>query len=291
MKYLNKKQITVIDSIIKQGLSEDVGTGDLTSELLITKDLSYDAELILKEVSVIAGLEIFKRVFEIVDKKISIKFYVKDGDICKKGTILAHLHGNARNLLKSERLALNILQRMSGIANKVCLFNKMLNAPDIRILDTRKTTPNFRILEKLAVRIGGGFNHRFGLYDMILIKDNHIDACGGIKNTLNILRRNLKKKISVEIEIRNFNEFLEVKEHSNGLINIIMLDNFSLKSLKKIINCNKKEFMIEISGGINSKNIKKYSEIKEADFISAGSLTHSYKSTDISLNFKKKIKL
>lgn len=286
MKYLSEKEIKRIDKIITDGIKEDAGRGDITSETLISREKKFSAELLLKEDSVIAGLYIFERVLKTVDSSIKIKFFANDGKFYKKGKILAKIHGSARNILKAERLALNILQRMSGIATKVQKLKKLLNNPAVKLLDTRKTTPNFRILEKLAVKIGGGQNHRFGLFDMVLIKDNHVDACGGITNTLDELRRNLKKNITVEIEVRNFKEFIEVTENSKGLVNIVMLDNFSFNNLKKVLNCNNnKHFRIEISGGINESNIKKYSKIKGIDYISLGSLTHSYKSADISLNF------
>lgn len=285
MKYLSEKEIKIIDKIISDGFREDVGKGDITTESLININRKFSAELLLKEDSVISGLDIFERVLKKADERINVKFYSNNGNYYKKGKILAVINGNARSILKAERLALNILQRMSGIATKVYKMKKLLNNPRIKLIDTRKTTPNFRILEKFAVRAGGGKNHRFGLFDMVLIKDNHVDACGGITNALAELRKNLKKNISVEIEVRNFKEFYEVKENSNGLVDIVMLDNFSFNNLKKVLNYNNKEFRIEISGGINERNIKKYSKIKGIDYISLGSLTHSYKSADISLNF------
>lgn len=285
MKSLSDKEVKKIDKIITNGLREDIGIGDITSEILIKKNQKFSAELVLKENAVIAGLEIFARVFRTVDSRIKIKFFVKDGIFYKKGKILAEIYGNARNILKAKRLALNILQRMSGIATKVYNMKELLNNSSVKLLDTRKTTPNFRILEKLAVKTGGGQNHRFGLYDMILIKDNHIDACGGIPGALSKLRKNLKKNVKVEIEVRNFKEFLLVKENGKELVNIIMLDNFSLNNIKKVLNYNNKEFRIEISGGIDERNIKKYSKIKGINYISLGSLTHSYESADISLNF------
>ncbi|MBN1633769.1 MAG: carboxylating nicotinate-nucleotide diphosphorylase [Ignavibacteria bacterium] len=285
MKYLSEKEIKMIDKIIADALHEDIGKGDITSEILINKNQKFTTELLLKENAVIAGLDIFSRVLKKADSKIKVKFFSKDGKFYKKGKVLAKIHGNARKILKAERVALNILQRMSGIATKVNKMKKLLNNPRIKLLDTRKTTPNFRILEKLAVKAGGGQNHRFGLHDMILIKDNHVDACGGIPEVLKKLRKNLEKIIPVEIEVRNFKEFIEVKENSGGFVDIVMLDNFSFNNLKKVLNYNRKEFRIEISGGINERNIKKYSKVKGIDYISLGSLTHSYKSTDISLNF------
>ena len=193
---------------------------------------------------------------------------------------------STKNILKGERVALNILQRMSGIANATYKMKKKLNNKNIKIIDTRKTTPNFRIFEKLAVKIGGGENHRMGLYDMILIKDNHIEANDGIEKTLRKLKNNsLKRKIKIEIEVKNLKQFETVQNLGRNLVDIVMLDNFDIgKIIKAVIN-NKNNFLIELSGGISLKNIEKYSKLKGIDYISSGSLTHSVNSTDISLNF------
>jgi nicotinate-nucleotide pyrophosphorylase (carboxylating) len=175
---------------------------------------------------------------------------------------------------------------MSGIANSVYDLKKKLNNETIKILDTRKTTPNFRIFEKLAVKIGGGVNHRFGLYDMILIKDNHINANNGILNTLNVLEK-IKNKLNlqIEIEVKSINEFQIIQEYGKGIIDIVMLDNFDFKKIKKAVELNEQKFRIELSGGINSSNISNFEKIRGIDYISSGSLTHSYSSTDISLDF------
>jgi nicotinate-nucleotide pyrophosphorylase (carboxylating) len=204
----------------------------------------------------------------------------------KTGTVIGQISGKSRKLLLGERLSLNILQRLSGIATSVHNFRKRLNNDSIKILDTRKTTPNFRAFEKLAVKIGGGENHRFGLYDMILIKDNHISANGGIEMTLKRLKKIKKKpELKIEIEVKNLNELKTVIKNGINIVNIVMLDNFTIGDVKKAVRLIDKKFKIEISGGINFNTINLYSGIKGIDFISSGSLTHSVKSADISLDF------
>lgn len=277
---------TEIDKLIQSALKEDIGSGDVTSEKLIDKKKTSRAILLLKEDSVISGLEIFKRVLEHIDKTTKIKFYSKEGQYYKSGKILAKITGNTISLLKGERTALNILQRMCGIATSVYTSKKLLNNSKIKILDTRKTTPNFRVFEKLAVKQGGGENHRFGLYDMMLIKDNHIEAAGGLKNVLlklSKIKSNLKCK--VELEVKNLNELEIVLNSGEKLVDIIMLDNFKISEVKDAVKLINNKFKIEISGGINQKNISKYSKIKGIDYISSGALTHSSKSTDIALDF------
>jgi nicotinate-nucleotide pyrophosphorylase (carboxylating) len=274
------------ERFIKQALDEDVGKGDVTSNLFIKSDSISKAELLLKENGVIAGLEIFKFVFNIIDEKIKIKNKTKEGNYLKNKTVLATLEGNTRNLLKGERIALNILQRMSGIATSVYDLKKRLNNNTIKIIDTRKTTPNFRLFEKLAVKIGGGDNHRFGLYDMILIKDNHIEANGGINNVLKIIEKiRNKTELKIEIEVKTLNQLKTVLYKGIGLIDIIMLDNFGINDVKKVIKLNNKKFKLEISGGIKKDNIARYHNIIGVDYISLGCITHSVKSLDIALNF------
>lgn len=275
-----------IDKLILMALQEDIKNGDITSENLISKNHKSKAILLLKEDAVISGLEIFKRVFYLLDKKIKIKFEAKDGRFYKKGKILSKISGNTINILKGERTSLNIIQRMSGIATNVYKSVKKLNNKSIKILDTRKTTPNFRIFEKLAVKQGGGENHRFGLYDMMLIKDNHIEAAGGILNVLDKLKKIRKNlKCETELEVKNINELKIAIENGKGIINRIMLDNFKIEDIKTAVKLINKRFKIEISGGINISNISRYSKIKGIDYISSGSLTHSSKSTDIALDF------
>lgn len=274
------------EKFIRQALKEDIGSGDVTSNLFIGQDSTSKAELFLKENGIIAGLEIFKFVYKIIDENIKIESCKPEGKYLKEKTILAKLEGNTRNLLKGERVALNILQRMSGIATTVNNFKNKLKNDKIKILDTRKTTPNFRLFEKLAVKIGGGDNHRFGLYDMILIKDNHIEANGCIENVLDKLKKIRKKtELKIEIEVKTLNQLKSLLDKGNGLIDIIMLDNFNIANVKNAIILNNGKFKIEISGGININNISKYGDISGIDYISIGSLTHSIKSLDIALNF------
>jgi nicotinate-nucleotide pyrophosphorylase (carboxylating) len=274
------------EKFIKQALKEDIGRGDVTSNLFISPDSKSKAELLLKENGVVAGLEIFEFVFKLIDEKIKIKSSVLEGKYLKNKTVLAKLEGNTRSILLGERVALNILQRMSGIASSVYELTGILDNKSIKIIDTRKTTPNFRLFEKLAVRIGGGGNHRFGLYDMILIKDNHIEANGGIGNVLKKIRSIRKKtELKIEIEVKNLKQLEILVEKGKGLIDIVMLDNFSITDVKKAIEINKGRFKIEISGGVNRDNIKNYHKIIGVDYISVGSVTHSIKSLDIALNF------
>lgn len=284
MNYYNNFDFTEARRLIKMALKEDIGAGDITTDNLIPAKNISAAGILLKEDGIISGLKIFKLVFDSLDKKTKIKFFVKDGDKLKKGTLIGEIKGSTRTLLKGERTALNILQRMSGISTLTNDFIKRLNNPQIKILDTRKTTPNFRLFEKLAVKIGGGTNHRTGLYDMMLIKDNHIEANDGIENTL-VLFASVKKNFKAEIEVKNLFELMIVCTLGKGMVDIIMLDNFKIEDIKEAIKIVKRQFKIEISGGINLENISKYSKIKGIDFISTGAITHSVKSLDISLDF------
>ena len=271
--------------LILLALKEDIGSGDVTSEYLIPEEKKTRGILVLKEKAVIAGLRIFKMVYDKVDPAIKINFKVQDGDFAEKG-IIAEIEGNTRSILKAERLSLNILQRMCGIATYTRELVKKLNNSKIKILDTRKTTPNFRLFEKLAVRIGGGFNHRFGLYDMVLVKDNHIEANGGILNTMKKLKRiKLKTNLKIELEVKNLNELKEVCNFPVKTVDVVMLDNFKISDITKAVDLINGKFKIEISGGINSKNISKYTDIFGINYISLGALTHSVKSIDISIDF------
>ncbi|MEO6693642.1 MAG: carboxylating nicotinate-nucleotide diphosphorylase [Ignavibacteria bacterium] len=283
------------NELIDLALKEDLGKGDITSELLIPSAQNSKAELLVKENGIAAGLKIFQMVFNAIDKidkkdkknKITnIKFYINEGDRVSIGEKIALISGNTRNILLGERTGLNILQRMCGIASFTNELKKTLNNKSIKIIDTRKTTPNFRLFEKLAVKIGGGDNHRFGLYDMVLIKDNHIEANGGIANTLNKLSQKKKHPgMKVEIEVKDLKELEEVLMNGRKIIDRVMLDNFEISDVRKAISLNRKIFELELSGGIDENNIKHYSKLKGVDFISIGSLTHSAGSMDISLNF------
>lgn len=284
MDYYKNFDFKEVCRLIKMALKEDIGTGDITTDNLIPSKNISAANILLKEEGIISGLKIFKAVFDSIDKKTKIKFFVKDGDKLKKGTVIGEIKGSTRTLLKGERTALNILQRMSGISTVTNSFAKKLNNANIKILDTRKTTPNFRLFEKLAVKIGGGTNHRIGLYDMMLIKDNHIEANGGIENTLERLAV-IKKNFKVEIEVKDLFELMIVCTLGKGIVDIIMLDNFSIENVKQAVKIVDGNFKIEISGGINMDTISNYTRIKGIDFISIGALTHSAKALDISLDF------
>lgn len=286
MNYYKDFDFKQAEILIREALKEDLGKGDITSEILIPPDSVSKAELLVKENGIAAGLEIFRLVFRIIDRNVSVKLFKKDGEKVKRGEVIASVKGATRKLLSGERLALNILQRMSGIAGQVKQLSDRLGNPEIKITDTRKTTPNFRIFEKLAVKTGGGINHRAGLYDMILIKDNHIEANGGIANTIKILK-NKKSKIKniIEIEVKNIRELKIVLNEGADVIDRIMLDNFRLPDIEKAVSMNRNRFELEISGGVNLKNIGRYKHIKGVRYISSGSLTHSVKSLDISFNF------
>lgn len=284
MNYYKNFNWKEADKLIRLALKEDIGSGDVTSEFLIPKSEHSKAIILVKENGIIAGLKVFARVFEILDKNVKVKFFVKDGDKVKKGKIAGEISGKTRSLLMGERLSLNIIQRMSGIAVMVHEATRRLNNKHIKILDTRKTTPNFRLFEKLAVKIGGGENHRFGLYDMMLIKDNHIEANGNIEQVLNKLKK-FRKKVIVEIEVKDLKELRLVIEKGKGLVDRIMFDNFSIGDIKKAAIMVNGKFETEISGGVNLSNIKKYSKLKGISYISSGALTHSNKSLDIALDF------
>lgn len=286
MNYYKDFNFKEAGKLIKLALKEDIGKGDVTSDLLISMDSKSKAEILIKEEGIIAGLEIFRLVFKTIDKNIKVVFLKKDGDRVKRNEVIGIVAGNTRRLLSGERVALNLLQRMSGIATFTDIITKRLNNGSIKIIDTRKTTPNLRIFEKLAVKIGGGANHRIGLYDMILIKDNHIEANDGIENTLKILKKKRSNiKIKTEIEVKDLKELAAVVTGGMQLIDRVMLDNFKVSDLRKAIKMNGGLFELEVSGGINESNISQYSKIRGIDFISIGSLTHSVNSMDISLNF------
>ena len=273
----------LIDDIITRALAEDLGDGDHTSLACIPADAQGKARLLVKEPGIIAGIEIARRVFEKVDKKTIFTQILNDGDIINPGDIAFTVEGNPVSILSSERLALNFMQRMSGIATKTYQMQKLLEGLNTKLLDTRKTTPNLRTIEKMAVKMGGGENHRFGLFDMIMIKDNHVDFSGGIVNAINNVKNYLKarnKDLKIEIEVRNFEELNYVLE--TGGIHRIMLDNFTPENLKKAVELIDGRYETEASGGITESTLRIYAETG-VDYISVGSLTHHIKSLDLSL--------
>ncbi len=272
-----------VKEFIERALSEDVGDGDHTSLSTITEDSKSKAVVKVKENGVIAGLVLADQILNHVNEATVVKVLVGDGTEVKAGDEVIHIEGNTRSLLKAERLLLNCMQRMSGIATKTRSIVKLIEGTSAKILDTRKTTPNFRLFEKWAVEIGGGFNHRFGLYDMILIKDNHVDACGGIEMAIDHANDYLKrsgKNLKIEIETRTVDEVNRVLKH--GGVDRIMLDNFSINNLKQAVALVNHRFETEASGGITEENVRAVAETG-VDFISVGALTHSYKSLDISM--------
>ena len=287
MDYYKNFDLEQARKTIKLALKEDIGSGDVTSDNFISKDSVSRADILVKENGVIAGLKIFQMVFNEVDPKVKVRFRVKDGAKVRKGQIIGEVNGRSRSILKAERVGLNLLQRMSGIATQAMRAKEALGDNRISVVDTRKTTPNMRLFEKLAVKMGGGANHREGLYDMILIKDNHIEASGGLEKTIEKIKKIRKKtELKIEVEVKNLREFKLLTENVKGLVDRVMLDNFSIADVRKAIRGNKAGFEIEISGGVNLKNINKYKGIRGIGLISMGSLTHSVKSMDIALDFK-----
>ncbi len=272
-----------IEEIIRQALAEDLGSGDHTSLSTIPESARGTSRLIVKEDGILAGIEIAEMVFRILDPSLVFTRLILDGTPVKRGDIAFTISGSSRSILSGERLALNFMQRMSGIATATRKLTDAIEGTGARILDTRKTTPLLRELEKTAVKLGGGENHRMGLYDMIMIKDNHVDFAGGIANAVQSVRRYLDQKglsLKIEIEVRNFNELSQVLEI--GGVDRIMLDNFSPADLGKAVELIGRRFETEASGGITLDNIRQYAETG-VDFISVGALTHHIKSLDMSL--------
>jgi len=278
------------DEFIENAILEDIKDwtnkipqGDHSANSCVPVDAVKSAHLIIKDEGIIAGIEIAEKIFKKVDPNLQIVRFKKDGDEVKKGEIAFEVNGNARSILLSERLVLNTMQRMSGIATKTNIFVKKIEHTNCKILDTRKTTPNFRWFEKLAVKIGGGENHRFGLYDMIMLKDNHVDYCGGITNAIT-RAANYKQEhhldVPIEIETRNLDEVREAI--ATNQVQRIMLDNFTVELCKEAVHIIDKKTKVEASGGITLDTIKSYAETG-VDFVSVGSLTYSYKSLDLSL--------
>lgn len=281
---MRKDNTNILKRIVSLALKEDLGKGDVTSNLIISKEQKGEGVIISKEKGVIAGLELAKMVFKQVDTELAFKSYVKDGTEVKLNQQLCSVKGRVKSILSAERTALNFLQRLSGITTLTREYMKKIKGTKVKILDTRKTTPALRTLEKYAVRAGGGENHRHGLYDMILIKDNHIKSAGSISSAIELALKG-KKRFKIEIETKNLNE---VREVLNYRINRIMLDNFNLKDLKKavrLIRSKDKKVEIEASGQVNLKNVKDFA-LCGMDFISIGALTHSAKAIDISLILK-----
>lgn len=270
------------DRLIDLAFAEDIGDGDHTTLCCIPENAMGKSHLLIKEDGILAGVELAKRVFAKFDPTMQVEVLINDGTPVKKGDIAIVVTAKVRSLLQTERLMLNIMQRMSGIATMTNKYVERLKGTKTHVLDTRKTTPGLRMLEKQAVKIGGGMNHRIGLFDMILLKDNHIDFCGGITNAITRCHEYLKEKgldLKIEIEVRNFDELAEAM--NCGGINRIMLDNFSVADTKKAVDIVGGKFETESSGGITFDTIRDYAECG-VDFISVGALTHSVKGLDMS---------
>lgn len=272
-----------IEDLIKLAFAEDIGDGDHTTLSSIPASALGKSQLIIKEDGVLAGVEIAKRIFHAFDTDLKIEVFINDGAEVKKGDIAFLVEGKVQSLLQTERLVLNVMQRMSGIATTTRKYVKALEGTNTRVLDTRKTTPGMRMLEKEAVKIGGGVNHRIGLFDMILLKDNHVDFAGGIEKAITRAQEYLKEKgknLQIEIEVRNFDELQQAM--NVGGIDRIMLDNFNVENTRKAVEMVAGRYELESSGGITFDTLRQYAETG-VDYISVGALTHSVKSLDMSL--------
>lgn len=271
------------DAIIKLAFVEDLGDGDHSSLACVPLNAKASAKLIIKDEGVLAGVELAQQIFHYYDPSLEIEVLIQDGEKVQEGDIAFHVYGSSRSLLATERIVLNFMQRMSGIATQTNQIITLVKDYPVKILDTRKTTPGLRLIEKWAVRIGEGHNHRIGLYDMIMLKDNHIDYAGGITQAIQQTQEYLKtnsKKLDVEIEVRNEEELAEVLKI--GGVQRIMLDNFSPERIIEALKIIPDTYETEASGGINLDNIVSYAKTG-VDFISIGALTHSFKSLDMSL--------
>lgn len=272
----------LIDRLIDLSFAEDIGDGDHTTLCCIPEDAMGKSHLLIKEDGILAGVEIAKEVFARFDPTMVVEVLINDGAKVHRGDIAIVVTGKVRSLLQTERLMLNIMQRMSGIATMTHRYVERIEGTGAHVLDTRKTTPGMRMLEKMAVKIGGGVNHRIGLFDMILLKDNHIDFAGGISNAINRCHAYLKERsldLKIEIEVRNFDELNQVLEC--GGVNRIMLDNFTVADTKKAVDLINHRYEVESSGNITLDTIRSYAE-QGVDYVSVGALTHSVKGLDMS---------
>lgn len=273
----------IIDNFITNAIAEDQGDGDHTSLSTIPASAQGKAKLLIKEPGIIAGIELAAEIFAHIDPALKLEIFIGDGSEVKYGDVALTVSGSVHSILLAERLVLNCMQRMSGIATKTNHIVRALAPYKTKLLDTRKTTPGLRYIEKWAVRIGGGVNHRIGLYDMILIKDNHVDYAGGITNAIkasNQYLRDKNKTLQIEIEVRNLSELEEVLKYGN--VDRIMLDNFNYQDLKEAVRNINGKYITEASGGITEENVTEYAKCG-VDYISIGAITHSVKSLDMSL--------
>ena len=287
--YIDKRRM---EEIVKTALKEDIGPKDVTTSATVPRGLNIKAHIISKSEGIICGLPVCEKAFSVLDENTRFKPQVKDGDLIHEGKVVCYLEGEAVHILSGERVALNFLARLSGIATKTNAFVKKVSALPVKVMDTRKTTPGLRYLERYAVRVGGGYNHRSGLWDQVLIKDNHLKAIScklsAISQMLKEARKKVQKNIKIEIEVNNLKEF---EDALKGKPDIIMLDNMSTEDVKKAVGIRNKVGkypLLEVSGNINLENVLDYAGSK-ADMISIGSLTHSMDSLDMSLEVDAKI--
>lgn len=280
---MNYKTEEAIANFIKAAIAEDVGPGDYSSLASIPPQATNTAQLIMKATGIIAGIEMAEKIFHYVDNSLQLMFFKKDGDVVKEGEVVLSVTGGAQSILTAERLVLNCMQRMSGIATYTRFLSDKIKNYKAKVLDTRKTTPNFRVMEKWAVLIGGGQNHRFALYDMVMLKDNHVDFAGGIAQAIDATHTYLKENnldLQIEVETRSLDEVQQVLD--KGGVDFIMLDNMSPEEMKEAVRLIDGKYKIEASGGITEETIEAVASTG-VDFISVGALTHSYKSLDMSL--------
>jgi nicotinate-nucleotide pyrophosphorylase (carboxylating) len=273
----------LINSLLELAFAEDIGDGDHTTLCSIPASEIGSSKLLIKEEGILAGVNVAKDVFHKFDPELKVDVFIEDGAHVKPGDVAFVVTGKVQSLLQTERLVLNLMQRMSGIATITNKYVKLLEGTKTKVLDTRKTTPGLRMLEKQAVKIGGGENHRIGLFDMILLKDNHVDFAGGIKNAITRAKQYLKEKnkdLKIEIEVRNFDELNEAL--NVGGVDRIMLDNFTVEDTRKAVDIVNGRVELESSGGITFETIRDYA-VTGVDYVSVGALTHSVKSLDMSL--------
>lgn len=271
-----------IDAIVSRALEEDIGSGDITTLLTIPEGVEAGGEFIAGQAGVLAGMPVVERVFHLLNPRVRLEPLVKEGQRFEEGTVLAAVYGDARSLLTGERVALNFLQRLSGIATLTASFVETVRDLPVRLCDTRKTTPGLRYLERYAVRVGGGYNHRFGLYDSVLIKDNHIAICGSVVEAIQRVKRLLPHTMKVEVECSNLEQVVQALE---GGADIILLDNMSLDTLREAVRLARGKALLEASGGVRLHNVRDIAETG-VDAISVGALTHSAPAIDIALEIR-----
>lgn len=268
-----------VKHLIEIALKEDIGSGDITTESLVAPDLAGTGVIIAKESLIIAGLDVARQVFEQLDSEITFNSAYNDGDALANGSIAAEVKGKLRALLMGERTALNFLQHLSGIATHVRSYVREIENSNVRLVDTRKTTPGWRVLEKYAVRVGGAYNHRMGLYDGVLIKDNHIAVCGGVQKAVERIREYMSHLVKIEVEVSDLDQ---VKEALDAGADVIMLDNMDIHQIKESATYIDGRAAVEVSGGITQSSLKQLADTG-VDIISAGALTHAARSVDLSM--------